>query len=79
MRTRMTLAGRAELANAIRARYAAAAGKAMRKILEEFICADFCRLRRQTALRFTAQTDKSGARHDLSGNIPREASGNKIT
>ncbi len=39
MKTRMTHAARAELANAIRSRYGAATGNAKRKILDEFIAA----------------------------------------
>lgn len=39
MKTRMTLAARAELATAIRNRYGAATGNAKRKILDEFIAA----------------------------------------
>ena len=39
MKTRMTHAARAELANAIRSRYAAATSSAKGKILEEFIAA----------------------------------------
>src|SRR6202035_1077021 len=39
MKTRMTHAARAELANAIRSRYGAATGSAKRKILDEFIAA----------------------------------------
>jgi hypothetical protein len=39
MKTRMTLAARAELANAIRNRYSAATGNTKRKILDEFIAA----------------------------------------
>jgi hypothetical protein len=39
MKTRMTYAARAELANAIRSRYSAATGRAKRKILDEFIAA----------------------------------------
>ena len=39
MHKRMTAAARAELADAIRPRYAAAAAKEKRKILEEFIAA----------------------------------------
>jgi hypothetical protein len=39
MKTRMTHAARAELANAIRSRYGAATGNAKRRILDEFIAA----------------------------------------
>ena len=39
MKTKMTHAMRMELANAIRGRYAAAASKDKRRILEEFIAA----------------------------------------
>ena len=39
MKTRMTHAARAELANAVRSRYGAATGGAKRKILDEFIAA----------------------------------------
>jgi hypothetical protein len=39
MKRRMTQATRAELANAIRGRYLAAAGRDKRRILEEFIAA----------------------------------------
>lgn len=39
MKTRMTHAGRAELANPIRSMYSAATGSAKRKILDEFIAA----------------------------------------
>ena len=39
MKTRMTHAARAELANAVRSRYTTATGSAKRKILDEFIAA----------------------------------------
>jgi hypothetical protein len=39
MKTKMTYAMRVQLANAVRARYRAAAGKAKRRILEEFVAA----------------------------------------
>jgi hypothetical protein len=39
MKTRMTHAARAELADAVRSRYSGASGKAKRRILDEFIAA----------------------------------------
>ena len=85
MKARMTHAARVELANAIRARYSAACGKAKRRILNGFIAASG--YHEKSAIRVaTHQRGRSDILPSLdrgltgrTSNISREASGNKIT